>query len=721
MNGESWIDVLPGHEVLAILKVREGPGARVVLRTRYGQEEAVTRIVGTTVPIPRQYGPIVRALAVHGRGAAAGLPEDAILVLEGYRSAARIRHVPGIPEVLDAGVLSVDPGDPRAACLPGGAGRLFVTTRWMEGQALDEAWPRLAEAEQDAALRAVLDRLREVHAARVVYADLKPGNVVLGPDGGVSLIDLDTIREVADDHAPAATVDLTRHYAAPEQQRDRVSFLPSDLYAFGVMAARLLGGVPRDDPSVPRIVRAPWDRVIAACLRARPFDRPRPETLLAALRDPATPLDAWDGTPAAGGDDTDRVPEPDGGATERVAEPPDEPPTEETGTQTAGGGGPTGSAPRPRRCRWISGLLLAVPILALAGLAGRVGWAIWERRAAETEASAALADLRAFKTDPVKNRDIRALEDIVARAGAARERSDTPRTRGAHALAWIWSTQWHHKSGSRTFTAARQAEGEAITALGSGPTSEGLFARGMYEGAICIHRPSADAERQRACDAAIRKLEAALAQLHPGPERDWIRLEVLWAAEMVERKIASRIWEAGDRAGARAEGRRILERCTAAESLLAAAPVNGVELVEDCVRVAALSGDVAAYLRWADRRIAWDARSGVRSSPAVVAWLTRSAHPDCAEVPVQRNTGVVWVPADATLESPVLFCGYAGLLALGCREDAERLRAEHDPVVWPFARTLSEMMGLTETPVEPPWKAAFEASRNPPRTSCLLR
>jgi hypothetical protein len=716
VTGVPWADLIPDHEVLEVLKVKEGAGARVVLRTRFRGRDAVTRVVGTCAAIPRQYGPIVRALSVQGRGATAGLPEDAILVLEGYRSAARLHTVPGIPEVLDAGVLAVGALDPRIALLPAGAGWLYVTTRWMDGQALDAVWSRLTGAERDAALRSILERLCDVHAAGVVYADLKPGNVILGPDGEVSLIDLDTIREVGDERAPAATVDLTRHYAAPEQQRDRVSFLPSDLYAFGVMAARLVGGGVPCDAAVPRDIPAPWDRVVAACLRAEPFQRPRARDVLAALREPGAPLPAWDGSPAAE-DATERVPDAAGGATERVPEPP-----EDRDTDSSEPDGEPTAAPSPwrRRRRW-AGIVLAIgTILGCTGLVGRVAWDMHERTGAQTAASLALADLRAYKTDPVKNLDGRMLEGIVTRAQAARRRADTPYTRGVYALAWIWSTEWHHKSGGRSFNQAKQSEGDAITAIGTHPTSEALFARGMYEGAICVHRTTADAERQRACDDALRRLDGALGLLRPDPDDDWIRVEVLWAAEMVQRKIATRMWEAGDRAGARAEGSRILQRCAVAEPLLGAAPVNGVELAEDCVRVASLAGDVVAYLHWAERRIAWDARAGRRSDTGTVAGIFRAAHPDCADLPVQRRTGVLLVPDDATLESPALFCAYTGLLAVGCGEEAERLRQAHDPLTWNIARKVTDAMGVTQTPMEPPWKAAFEAARTPSRTTCIL-
>ncbi len=718
MTRTDWTDLLPDHEVLGVLQVREGAGARVVLRTRVRGEEAVTRVVGTAAAMPSQYGPIVRALALQGRGATAGLPEDAILVLEGYRSAARLRHVPGIPEVLDAGVLTLPAADPRGALLPAGVGRLYVTTRWIEGQPLDAAWSRLVDPERTAALTAVLERLCDLHAARVVYADLKPGNVILGPDGGVSFIDLDTVREVADERSPAATVDLTRHYAAPEQQRERVSYLPSDVYAFGLMAARLLGGVAPGDASVPRDLPAPWARVVDACLRCDPFQRPRAEALLVAVRDPGAPLPAWDGSPPVV-EATERVPEPGEGATERVPELPVET-TEGEPTLSRAGLEPV--IPRwRRRVRRTGFVLLGGLILGCAGLAGRVAWHLRERAVAEGEAAAAMADLRTYKTDPVRNRDPALLEAVVARAAAARARADTARTRGVHALAWIWSTEWHHRSGGRSFTPARQAEGEAITALGDHPTFEGRFARGMYDGALCVHRSVADAERRRACGDAVRGLEAAFARLRPGPDDDWIRVEALWAAEMVQRKIATRMWEAGDRAGARAEARRVLERCTAAEPILGAAPVNGVELTEDCVRVAALAGDVAAYLGWADRRIAWDARAGVRSDAGTVAELFRAAHPACADLPVQRRTGVLLVPDDATLESPALFCGYVGFLAVGCRDEAERLRATHDSLAWTIARKVTDAVGLTVTPTEPPWQAALDAARNPPRTGCLVR
>ncbi|MDC7292907.1 serine/threonine protein kinase [Butyrivibrio sp. DSM 10294] len=105
----------------------------------------------------------------------------------------------------------------------------------------------------DIALK-LTDILGYLHSKKipVIYRDLKPSNIVIGPGGKVSLIDFGTARLYRkSDRADTANLG-TLGYAAPEQygnlgQTDK----RTDIYCLGMTMLQLVSGVdPRDDEMV---------------------------------------------------------------------------------------------------------------------------------------------------------------------------------------------------------------------------------------------------------------------------------------------------------------------------------------------------------------------------------------------------------------------------------------------------------------------------------------
>ena len=116
----------------------------------------------------------------------------------------------------------------------------------------------------------------------IIYRDMKPGNVILQPDGQVKLIDLGIARRYKPGN-PADTVVLgTRGYAAPEQfDPQGQSDARTDIYALGVTLYRLITGHgPDEQPFEIRPIRT-WDptlsegleKVIWRCTRPDPEAR----------------------------------------------------------------------------------------------------------------------------------------------------------------------------------------------------------------------------------------------------------------------------------------------------------------------------------------------------------------------------------------------------------------------------------------------------------------
>lgn len=152
---------------------------------------------------------------------------------------ARLQHA-GIARLYDAGVDAQ--GLPWLAmeCV---AGRDILA--WCEAR-------HASVPERVGLLLQVADALQYAHSRLVLHRDIKPANVMVQDDGQVRLLDFGIARSLAeaDGDADGDTVltqlgqrPMTPEYASPEQVRGEEPGIASDVYAFGVLAYRLLSGV----------------------------------------------------------------------------------------------------------------------------------------------------------------------------------------------------------------------------------------------------------------------------------------------------------------------------------------------------------------------------------------------------------------------------------------------------------------------------------------------
>ncbi|MBM4369600.1 MAG: hypothetical protein FJ102_25550, partial [Deltaproteobacteria bacterium] len=251
---------VPGHEQERVLK--EKKGYRRVLITRLGGMACVTRVITTGV-VPPHHASFVRRLVVEGKGAVTALGDDIGMTLEGYAVAARLLGDPGAPP---RWTRAVDGGVTRE-------GHVYVSTRWVEGEALHELGSLPGPDEARELSRALVDLLVVLHGAGVAYGDLKLANLVRRPDGGLALIDLDTLRHVGSGDNGVPHRDRTLAWAAPEQLERGETWLASDLWA----AARCVRALFGDEPP------AEWTVALAACRLGDPLSRPTAESLRAVL------------------------------------------------------------------------------------------------------------------------------------------------------------------------------------------------------------------------------------------------------------------------------------------------------------------------------------------------------------------------------------------------------------------------------------------------------
>jgi eukaryotic-like serine/threonine-protein kinase len=161
-------------------------------------------------------------------------------------------------------------------------------------------------------LRQAADALEAAHQAGLVHRDVKPGNLLITPQGRVKITDFGIAR--AGDQVPltrTGEVMGTAQYLSPEQALGDPATASSDIYALGVVAFETLAGarpfdaetpvatalaqVNRPPPPLPEMVPAAVAAVVESALAKDPAHRPASATefgaaLTAALTGTSPPL-----------------------------------------------------------------------------------------------------------------------------------------------------------------------------------------------------------------------------------------------------------------------------------------------------------------------------------------------------------------------------------------------------------------------------------------------
>jgi len=156
------------------------------------------------------------------------------------QSAAGLNH-PTIVAVYDTG----EETDPLT-----GVSVPYIVMELVEGPTLRDILREGRKILPERALeltQGVLDALSYSHKAGIVHRDIKPANVMLGPQGGVKVMDFGIARAVADTSATmtqTAAVIGTAQYLSPEQARGETVDARSDLYSAGCLLYELLVGRP---------------------------------------------------------------------------------------------------------------------------------------------------------------------------------------------------------------------------------------------------------------------------------------------------------------------------------------------------------------------------------------------------------------------------------------------------------------------------------------------
>src|SRR6185437_3336222 len=89
----------------------------------------------------------------------------------------------------------------------------------------------------------VLSALEYAHRQGLVHRDIKPGNVLITPNGTVKVVDFGIAKGASDLSLTGAGMALgTASYFSPEQARGEGARVQSDLYSVGVTLYEMLTG-----------------------------------------------------------------------------------------------------------------------------------------------------------------------------------------------------------------------------------------------------------------------------------------------------------------------------------------------------------------------------------------------------------------------------------------------------------------------------------------------
>ncbi|MEE2044855.1 serine/threonine-protein kinase, partial [Nocardiopsis tropica] len=203
------------------------------------------------------------------------------------RITAGLSH-PGIAQVFDYGEED---------------GRAFLIMELVVGNPLSQVLRERGHLSPDQTLDFVCQAakaLAAAHARGVVHRDIKPGNLLVTPDGQLKLTDFGIARgDMSVTLTQTGMVMGTAQYISPEQASGRPATSSSDLYALGVVAYECLAGTPpftgdspvalalahtRDEPpELPDDIPADIDDLVTSLLLKEPEERPASASEVAHL------------------------------------------------------------------------------------------------------------------------------------------------------------------------------------------------------------------------------------------------------------------------------------------------------------------------------------------------------------------------------------------------------------------------------------------------------
>jgi len=173
-------------------------------------------------------------------------------------------------------------------------GSAYLVMELVPGEALSTILDRERVLATDRVLDIVAqtsNALHAAHSAGLVHRDIKPGNLLITPDGRVKITDFGIAR-IADQVPLTATGQVmgTVQYLSPEQASGHPASPTTDVYSLGIVAYEALAGrrpftgesqvaiamaqINDTAPDLPATVSEPVRNLVYACIAKNPADRP---------------------------------------------------------------------------------------------------------------------------------------------------------------------------------------------------------------------------------------------------------------------------------------------------------------------------------------------------------------------------------------------------------------------------------------------------------------
>lgn len=173
-------------------------------------------------------------------------------------------------------------------------GSAFLVMELVPGEALSSILERERVLAPDRVLDIVAQTataLQAAHAAGLVHRDIKPGNLLITPEGRVKITDFGIAR-IADQVPLTATGQVmgTVQYLSPEQASGHPASPTTDIYSLGIVAYEALAGrrpftgesqvaiamaqINETPPELPVTIAEPVRNLVYSCIAKKPADRP---------------------------------------------------------------------------------------------------------------------------------------------------------------------------------------------------------------------------------------------------------------------------------------------------------------------------------------------------------------------------------------------------------------------------------------------------------------
>ncbi|HEY0260884.1 MAG TPA: protein kinase, partial [Lacisediminihabitans sp.] len=173
-------------------------------------------------------------------------------------------------------------------------GSAYLVMELVPGEALSTILERERVLSSDRVLDIVAQTASALHAAHsagLVHRDIKPGNLLITPEGRVKITDFGIAR-IADQVPLTATGQVmgTVQYLSPEQASGHPASPTTDIYSLGIVAYESLAGrrpftgesqvaiamaqINEAPPELPITISEPVRNLVYACIAKNPADRP---------------------------------------------------------------------------------------------------------------------------------------------------------------------------------------------------------------------------------------------------------------------------------------------------------------------------------------------------------------------------------------------------------------------------------------------------------------